>query len=273
MLDNMFNKNFLKDNVLLDIQNKEIISEDSLLNIYQEVFSLRKQQFLSYIDKNESSQWENVIDVCSKILSSKTKDLYVAIWMWEALGRKYGVEGFIEGANILTSLCIKYKNILSPFDVETRQNCAKWVNEKIKISLMELKIFGNFSLCDHLRNDINNNIVKEENRLQLQNNKNLLETSLKTLEILSSSLKEIFESRSWELTKLKDFLKESIIIFQQYIDVLNSKLHRKETVEINNTNNKEETMLNIHSIRTQMMSMTDEEKTELLKLMTPEDNK
>jgi type VI secretion system protein ImpA len=105
----------------------------------------RAEDPLSVVEgEPKQSDWQKVIDLAVKALSSKTKDLQIAAWLAEALIHTDGFEGFIAGLRILTGLLEKYWDTLYPAieegDLEYRVGPLEFMNEKLWMAVKNIPV-------------------------------------------------------------------------------------------------------------------------------------
>jgi type VI secretion system ImpA family protein len=82
----------------------------------------------------KKADWFTVQKLCSEVLSKKTKDLQIAVWLMEAWTVQHGMYGALEGVRYLKELCLQYWDDLYPAldgdDVDYRIAPLIWLNEK-----------------------------------------------------------------------------------------------------------------------------------------------
>jgi len=61
-----------------------------------------------WVTELKEADWGFVLDRCALLLSEKTKDLRVAVWLVEAAARRHGLRGLGEGFRLLTGLCEQF---------------------------------------------------------------------------------------------------------------------------------------------------------------------
>jgi len=86
------------------------------------------------------SDWNEVIELAKEALTQKTKDLQIAIWLFEALYKQYGFKGVAEGFHILKRLLVKFWKHLHPqIENENYQKRANIINSLGKGYLRGMK--------------------------------------------------------------------------------------------------------------------------------------
>jgi type VI secretion system protein ImpA len=84
-----------------------------------------------WITDVKEADWDKVIRLCDELLSTRTKDLRLVVWMTEALARKQGLAGLSDGYTLLTKLCESLWTDLHPLpedgDMEARIGNLDWL--------------------------------------------------------------------------------------------------------------------------------------------------
>lgn len=62
----------------------------------------------------KKADWNKVIEICSDIIKSKSKDLQIAVWLTEALSSTKKWEGMNNGLELILALCDKYWDDIYP---------------------------------------------------------------------------------------------------------------------------------------------------------------
>jgi type VI secretion system protein ImpA len=79
----------------------------------------------------KKSDWKAVIRVAQEVLATQSKDLMVALWLWEALTHQYGFSGLRDGCRVVTRLIDEYWEDLYPKieegDLEVRAGKMEWI--------------------------------------------------------------------------------------------------------------------------------------------------
>lgn len=86
----------------------------------------------------KEADWENVIRICERLLTNKSKDLRVIAWLTEARGKIDGLAGLAEGYSLLGHLCEAFWNDIHPQpdedDQEQRIGVLDWlVNQTARL--------------------------------------------------------------------------------------------------------------------------------------------
>ncbi|MBS1537896.1 MAG: type VI secretion system protein TssA [Bacteroidetes bacterium] len=83
----------------------------------------------------KKADWTLTQKLCSEALLTKSKDLQIAIWLFESWMNIRGFEGIDNGITLASELCYKYWDTLYPaleeHDVEYRTAPLQWLNEKL----------------------------------------------------------------------------------------------------------------------------------------------
>jgi type VI secretion system protein ImpA len=96
----------------------------------------------------KQANWAKVIEISASALSTKSKDLQIAIWLCEAQLHRYGFAGLAPAFRIVEQLCRHYWPTLYPQpeggDQEYRTNILSWANEKFMplLSILPLNPSG-----------------------------------------------------------------------------------------------------------------------------------
>jgi type VI secretion system protein ImpA len=90
------------------------------------------------------SDWEKVADLAVEALTTKTKDLQIAVWLTEALIRTEGFDGFLVGLRILTGYLENHWETVYPSieegDLEYRVGPLEFMNEKLWVAVKETPV-------------------------------------------------------------------------------------------------------------------------------------
>ncbi len=106
------------------------------------------------------ADWPLVEELCCSALTTRSKDLQLAVWLTEAWLRLYGLPGFASGLRLITDLHTHYLLLMLPAPVldldaageaslpldaddpaiERRLNLLQWLNEKLAIQLRLLPL-------------------------------------------------------------------------------------------------------------------------------------
>ncbi|WP_027815277.1 type VI secretion system protein TssA [Paraburkholderia bannensis] len=84
-----------------------------------------------WVTEIKEADWPFVVERCSALLATQTKDLRVAVWLTEALAIQEGVPGLAQGYAVLTGLIERYWEQVHPLpegdDVESRLGNVAWL--------------------------------------------------------------------------------------------------------------------------------------------------
>ena len=131
--------------VLLQPISEESPSGESLRysGIYDEIAEARRAD-----DGLDQGEWKTdqkvadfgkVIDLCLPALSTQSKDLQIAVWVSEAISRKYGFAGFRDALLMLAGLQEKFWDTLHPEidegDMEGRANAISWLDVQFPLAI------------------------------------------------------------------------------------------------------------------------------------------
>ena len=104
------------------------------------------------------ADWPLVEELCRSALTTRSKDLQLAVWLTEAWLRLYGLPGFASGLRLITDLHTHYLLLMLPAPVsdaagqvtlpldaddpaiERRLNLLQWLNEKLAVQLRLLPL-------------------------------------------------------------------------------------------------------------------------------------
>ena len=90
------------------------------------------------------SDWDKVIALSVEALSTKTKDLQIAVWLAEALTVVDGFEGLDQGLTLITGLVQRFWNTLYPLkdggDLEYRAAPFEFLNDKVAVHVGQIPI-------------------------------------------------------------------------------------------------------------------------------------
>lgn len=75
----------------------------------------------AWVTELKTANWPYVIENCSALLASKSKDLRLAVWLTEASSKVFGFAGLAEGYLLLTELCDKFWEDVYPLPDEDGQ--------------------------------------------------------------------------------------------------------------------------------------------------------
>lgn len=91
-----------------------------------------------WVTEVKEADWENVIRICERLLTNKSKDLRVIAWLTEARGKIGGLAGLAEGYSLLGYLCEAFWDDIHPQpeddDPEQRVGVLDWlVNQTARL--------------------------------------------------------------------------------------------------------------------------------------------
>lgn len=104
----------------------------------------------------KDADWQGVVDRCSRLLRSESKDLRIAMWLTEALGKTRGFSGLAQGCTLVARLLQQYWDFVHPQaedgDQELRIGNLSWLLTRLAQLLRETPVthsyLGNFSTAD-----------------------------------------------------------------------------------------------------------------------------
>ncbi|TWI69211.1 type VI secretion system protein ImpA [Pseudoduganella lurida] len=93
----------------------------------------------------KEADWDFVIRQCTTLLTKKTKDLKVAVWLTEAAAKQYRVRGLGEGFRLLAGLCEQYWDLgLYPEaeggDQDQRIGNISWILSRTRALVREVPL-------------------------------------------------------------------------------------------------------------------------------------
>lgn len=105
----------------------------------------------------KDADWPGVITRCTSLLQSQSKDLRIAMWLTEALGKTEGLAGLAQGCELLGGMMNQYWENLHPRadddDQELRIGNLAWLVQRIAQLLRETPLTNapqqRYSLADH----------------------------------------------------------------------------------------------------------------------------
>jgi len=90
------------------------------------------------------ADWQQVTEIATDALATKTKDLQLAIWLLEAQIYRFGMAGVAPVVQFITEMTEKFWDDLHPQiedqDLGYRSNLIAWMNEKLQPALRQLAI-------------------------------------------------------------------------------------------------------------------------------------
>src|SRR5919109_2365728 len=97
-----------------------------------------------WVHKIKTSDWPAVIEIATKALASKSKDLQVAAWLVEALVKRHGFAGLRDGLRLLWELQERFWDSLYPSiddgDLEPRAAPLLGLNKQLPASIRQVPI-------------------------------------------------------------------------------------------------------------------------------------
>lgn len=92
----------------------------------------------------KTSDWDKVVKVTTDALSTKTKDLQIAVWLSEALTQTEGFDGFHAGLQILNGLLQDHWEHMYPLieddDLDFRAAPIEFMNDKLWTAIKQIPI-------------------------------------------------------------------------------------------------------------------------------------
>jgi type VI secretion system protein ImpA len=92
--------------------------------------------------ETKSADWQQVIDVATDALSTRTKDLQICVWLAEALAKQYGLDGLRDALKLTRGLLENFWESLYPEideggDLEARANALSWLDRQLAGAVRE----------------------------------------------------------------------------------------------------------------------------------------
>ncbi|MCU0572171.1 MAG: type VI secretion system protein TssA [Syntrophobacteraceae bacterium] len=92
----------------------------------------------------KKSDWNRVMELASQILTQRTKDLQIAVWLTEGLINKSGFSGLLTGLRIVNGFLTLFWETVYPRieddDLEFRAAPLEFLNEKIWVAVKEVPL-------------------------------------------------------------------------------------------------------------------------------------
>lgn len=116
---------------------------------YDQIEELRRQDDPSLpqgVWKHDlkKADWQKVAQLCSEMLETRSKDLRIAGWLFEALLYQHGFAALPHGFHLLRGLCESFWEDLHPRiedgDIEGRFAPLLWLDDKMTVVLKQLPI-------------------------------------------------------------------------------------------------------------------------------------
>lgn len=206
------------ENILKPINDDNICGDDlDRSSVHHEIMSALNQQRFIFLESNQKYDVIELIRYCEEILKEKSKDLAVCLWLWEALCRKYGLEGVLQGIILNTKIVEKFGKQMYPHDNEKIEFCASNIDEKFSSSLLEIQIIDGRSICDHLREKKISAALNNSQKESLGKKIKLLDEIIYKMNEMSELFIKTFENKIWSLNKIKERLLEIKDIFNMYL--------------------------------------------------------
>lgn len=109
-----------------------------------------------WVTEVKEADWRGVITQCEALLATQTKDLRVAGWLTEALGRTRGLAGLADGHALTAALCDAFWNDIHPQpddgELEQRIGALDWLLAQTARLLRDIPLTaspkGRYSLAD-----------------------------------------------------------------------------------------------------------------------------
>jgi type VI secretion system protein ImpA len=116
--------------------------------VYDSIQEARREDFAfamgDWSRDVKAADWNTVIELASATISEKSKDLQVAIWLTEALLKKYGTNGLRDSFHLLRELQENFWAGLFPEveqgDLEPRAGALQWLNEKLPPLVLQIAL-------------------------------------------------------------------------------------------------------------------------------------
>jgi type VI secretion system protein ImpA len=135
--------------LLTPISEENPVGEDmKYSNEYAEIREARRSE--DAIDQGEwkrdlkVADWSKVIDLSTDLLSSKTKDLQIAVWLSEALVRIEDFPGLRDGLKVVRGLHERFWDNFYPEiddgDLEARANVLAWMDRQLASAIKDVPI-------------------------------------------------------------------------------------------------------------------------------------
>ena len=105
--------------------------------VYDHIKALREQSVYTHRDdprEEKDPRWGEIIKVCADVLTHRSKDLQIAVWLTEALARRDGIRGLTEGLDVIRGLIEVFWETLHPMmedgDPEWRVGLLEWLDSR-----------------------------------------------------------------------------------------------------------------------------------------------
>lgn len=98
----------------------------------------------AWVTEIKQADWPAVARLCGALLTDRTKDLRLAVWLAEALTNTHGPQGLAQGYRLVSGLCERYWDHLHPLpeggDPEQRVGNLDWLLSRSGRMLRELPL-------------------------------------------------------------------------------------------------------------------------------------
>lgn len=119
--------------------------------IYGQITEARKEQLNEspgvWVRETKNADWARVIQLSSLALSTRAKDLQLAVWLTEAGLRQEGIAGLRTGLNVITGLLERFWDTLYPEiedgDAEPRSLLLEWVATRLHEPIKHVPLTSN----------------------------------------------------------------------------------------------------------------------------------
>ena len=108
--------------------------------IYREIRLAREEEDASlpmgaWERELKRADWNSVSRLCVEALSTRSKDLQLAVWLMEAEIHRHGFEALAPSLVLIGSMCADFWSSLHPLDHEHRENLFRWMADKLCLPL------------------------------------------------------------------------------------------------------------------------------------------
>jgi type VI secretion system protein ImpA len=92
----------------------------------------------------KTSDWHKVVELTTEVLTHRSKDIQVAVWLLEALVQTEGFSGYVAGSQVLNGILSKFWDCAYPEieddDLDYRIGPLEFLNNKLSFLLMQVAI-------------------------------------------------------------------------------------------------------------------------------------
>lgn len=99
------------------------------------------------------ANWVAASELAARTLATRSKDLQLAAWLFEALIVRTGFQALAPCLGLIEALLLRYGEQLHPHDSEHRVNLLVWINQKLLSPLRKVAITATGSELDYAWND------------------------------------------------------------------------------------------------------------------------